>query len=186
MLEHIYNLFRERARKHLLIKSFHYTRTYNLGSGKDFYPAFVLEQDLSGNNSGQNGSIITNLCNFSILILPKETDNIIQLQNLAFSAGLNIIESIKQDKDCLFTIAPDWSYLTLVDYYDDDSVGCRFSLNLVSRNMENLCLLPEHFSDDKEFEKQIGINEFALNPQSKCETYTNKPLQFNLPTKKKQ
>jgi hypothetical protein len=51
--------------------------------------------------------------------------------------------------------------------------------------MENLCLLPEHFDPDKEFEKHIGINEFQLNPESKCETYTTKPLQFNLPTRKK-
>jgi hypothetical protein len=185
MLEQIYKLFRERARRHLLIKSFHYTRTYNLGSGKDFYPAFVLEQDLYGKNGGQNGNYITNTCNFSILIVPKKNERVIWLQSLAFSAGLNIIESIKQDKECEFYIQPDWSYISLVDYYDDNAVGCRFSLNIISKNLEDLCFLPEHFNDNKDFEKSIGINDFDINPQNGCEIYTNKPLKFNLPTKKK-
>ncbi|KAA6334837.1 hypothetical protein EZS27_016879 [termite gut metagenome] len=185
MLIKIYELFRERARKHLLFKSFIYTRTYNLGSGKDFYPTFVLEQDLSGGNGGQNGNFITHQVNFSVLILPKETDSIIKLQSLAYDAGVEIIESIKQDKECGFTIAPDWSYLTLVDYYDDNAVGCRFTCNLTSKNNVDICTLNEHFNPDKEFEKQIGINEFHLTPESKCETYLTKPLSFNLPVKKK-
>jgi hypothetical protein len=140
----------------------------------------VLEEPLFGKNGGQSGSIITNQCNFSILLIPKQGDKIIKMESLAFSAGLNIIESIKQDKECGFYIQPDWSYISLVDYYDDNACGCRFSLNLVSKNMENLCFLDEHFNPDKEFDKSVGINDFDVNPETGCEIFTNKSLKFDL------
>jgi hypothetical protein len=143
----------------------------------------VLEQDLYGKNGGQNGNYFTNSINFSILIIPKKNDRTIYLQSLAFSAGLNIIESIKQDKDCEFYIQPDWSYITLVDYYDDNSVGCRFSLNLLRKNGENLCFLDNHFNPDKQFDLPEAINDFDIEPDGSCEIFTNKPLKFNLKTK---
>ena len=88
MIESIINIFRQQAREHKLIKAFYYGRNYELGSGKEAYPLFWLEDPLRGNN---RNNTFSNSVSFSILFLPQSEESVSHLQNLAFSTGLNII-----------------------------------------------------------------------------------------------
>lgn len=182
MIKTIINTFRQQAREHKTIKAFYYNRNYEKGSGKDIYPLFWLEDPLIGHN--QN-NIFRSSANFTILFVPTQKDSIEELQNMAFSIGLNILERIKADRSAQIAIEPNWSYLTLQNYYDDDACGCRFSVNFTQRNMQNLCLIDEQFDANKEFEVKRGLKQFDVSPSNSCEVFTNKLPDFNLKTRKK-
>lgn len=181
MINSIINTFREQAREHKAIKAFYYNRNYEKGSGKDIYPLFWLEDPILGRN-GNN--IFTNSVNFSILFLPDKEHTIADMQNLAFSIGLNIIERIKKDRNLPISILPDWTYLTLRDYYDDNACGCRFSVNFTQLNMQNLCLIDEQFDKQGIFEENKPLNGFDVAPANNCEVYVNKFPVFDLKTRK--
>ena len=182
MIESIIDIFRQQAREHKLIKAFYYGRNYELGSGKEAYPLFWLEDPLRGNN---RNNTFSNSVSFSILFLPQSEESVSHLQNLAFSTGLNIIERIKQGRDTLgIFITPDWDYMTLSDYYDDNAAGCRFSVNFTQANMQNLCLIDQQFDTSKEFEKGQTLKSFDLSPASNCEVFVNKFPDFDLKIKK--
>lgn len=181
MIKSIVNIFKNQARQHKTIKAFMYGRNYEQGSGKDRHPLFWLEDPMTGQN--QNNTFV-NTINFSILFVPLAEDKIEDLQNLAFSTGLNIIERIKADNRQPINILPDWTYLTLTDYYDDSACGCRFTVNFTQRNMQNLCLIEEQFDINKAFEEKQGLNEFKVSPTNSCEIFTSKLPDFNLKTRK--
>lgn len=185
MIETIINIFRELARTHKTIKSFYYNKNYELGAGNEPHPLLWLEDPIMGNNVGVNGSVFSNSVNFSVLFVPDTEHTTEQLQSLAFSIGLNMIEKIKQDKESYFTIKPDWTYLTLSDYYDNNSVGCRFSCNLITKNISNLCLLPEQFDDNKQLEAETTLPDFDIKvTENGCETFTNKLPDFDIPVRR--
>lgn len=181
MITGIIDIFRNQAREHKAIKAFYYNRNYEIGSGKDIYPLFWLEDPLYGRN---RDNIFTNSVNFSILFVPKDKEDISSLQNLAFSIGLNIIERIKQNKEIGISITPDWTYTTLRNYYDDNAAGCRFSVNFIQRNMQDLCLIDEQFDPDKQFEQNNYLPEYNITPANNCDVFTNKFPVFDLKTKK--
>lgn len=181
MIHTIIEIFRKQAREHKTIKSFMYSHNYEKGNGRDMYPLFWLEEAIRGQNKD---NVFINSVDFAILFVPNDKQNKQDLQNLAFSIGLNIIERIKQNEKESINILPNWSYLTLSDYYDDDAVGCRFSVNFTQRNIQNLCLIDEQFDEDKEFDKKNGLVEFDVLPANGCETFTNKLPVFDLKTKK--
>ncbi|NDW09838.1 hypothetical protein [Dysgonomonas sp. 520] len=181
MIDIIVDTFKDVCRQHKLIKSFHYNRTYELGSGNDAHPLIWLEDPMYISNFGQVGQGLEINLNFSVLLIPQQNGITFQeCQNLAFSTGLNIIEYIK--KNSLLEIKPNWTALTLQRYYDDNTSGARFSLTVVHPNITNLCLLDEHFDTDKEFEVKELINDFDVTPASNCTTFVNKLPDFNLPT----
>lgn len=184
MIETIINTFRQLAKSHKTIQSFYYNKNYELGEGNEAHPLLWLEDPIMGNNTGTNGSVFTNSVNFSVLFVPAKGDDIAHLQSLAFSIGLNMIERIKQNRHSYFTIKPDWNYLTLSDYYDNDCAGCRFSCTLVTKNISDLCLLEEQFDDEKEFEDTNTINDFDITVKSNCETFVNKLPDFNIPLRR--
>jgi len=180
MVTNIVDIFRQQAREHKTIKAFYYNRNYEIGSGREKHPLLWLEDPIYGSN--QN-NIFVNSLNFSILLIPQKDQGVSDLQNLAFSIGLNIIERIKrQNKE--ICIRPDWSFITLRDYYDNGSCGCRFSLNFTQTNMQDLCLIDEQFDIDNEFDETKIISDFNISPENNCETYTNKFPEFNLKTVK--
>lgn len=181
MIASIIDIFKTQAREHKSIKAFYYNRNYELGSGKDNYPLFWLEDPISGQNKD---NVFSNSVNFSILFIPSETRKVNELQNLSFSVGLNIIERIKANKEIPISILPNWSYTTLRNYYDDNATGCRFSVNFTQRNMQNLCLIEEQFDINKEFEKNETLKDFIITPANNCETFVNKLPVFDLKTSK--
>ena len=181
MITSIINIFRKQAREHKAIKAFYYNRNYELGSGKDKYPLFWLECPINGRNQDNTFS---NYVNFSILFTPDKDKSTEELQNLAFSIGLNIIERIKQDRDSEISILPNWNYTTLRNYYDDNATGCRFSVNFTQRNLQNLCLIDEQFEDNGEFSENKPIKDFEVKPANNCEIFVNKFPTFDLKTRK--
>jgi len=181
MITTIINIFRKQAREHKAIKAFYYNRNYELGSGKDKYPLFWLECPINGKNQDNTFS---NSVNFSILFTPDKDKSIEELQNLAFSMGLNIIERIKQDRDSDISILPNWSYTTLRNYYDDSAIGCRFSVNFTQRNLQNLCLIDEQFDAGKEFDASSPLKDITTDPASNCEIFVSKFPKFDLKTRK--
>lgn len=181
MINSIVEVFRKQAREHKTIRSFYYNRNYEIGSGNETHPLFWLEDPISGHNQ-QN--IFTNNLNFSILFVPQQNEDILFLQNLAFSIGLNILERIKLDKQSPITILPTWTYLTLREYYDNNTCGCRFSVELIHRNMQNLCLIDEQFDNNKEFDKNQPLDSFEVSVSNSCETFVNKLPVFDLKTSK--
>lgn len=181
MIASIIDIFRTQAREHKVIKSFYYNRNYELGSGKDNYPLFWLEDPINGRNENNT---FTNSLNFAILFIPNDKQTVKELQNLAFSVGLNIIERIKANKESSISILANWSYTTLRNYYDDNASGCRFSINFTQRNMQNLCLIEEQFDINKEFEKNETLKDFVIDPANNCEVFVNKFPVFDLKTSK--
>lgn len=182
MINTIIETFRRQAREHKTIKAFMYGRNYEKGSGKDRYPLFWLEDPMTGRN--QDNTFL-NTVNFSVLFIPSKDQKAEHLQALAFSIGLNIIERIKADKQALISVSPNWTYLTLSDYYDDSACGCRFTVNFVQRNMQDLCLIDEQFDTEKEFEVQERFADFELSGSDTCEVFSGKLPDFNLKTKKR-
>jgi hypothetical protein len=144
MINNILQVFREQARRHRHIKSFYYQRTGSLGSGNEAHPVFWLEDPICGRNKN---NIFISSVNFSILFVPDNEQQILSLQNQAFSTGLDILEYIKQDRNSPVGILPEWTYITLRDYYDNNACGCRFSVDFTHRNMQNFCLMNECFDD---------------------------------------
>jgi len=181
MITGIIDIFRNQAREHKAIKAFYYNKNYEIGSGKDIYPLIWLEDPVNGRNQD---NIFTNSVNFSILFVPKDKEVISDLQNLAFSIGLNIIERIKKNKEIEINIRPDWTYTTLRHYYDDNATGCRFSVNFTQRNMQNLCLIEEQFDENKQFDDNKSLPDFSIDPANKCELFTPTFPKFDLKTRK--
>lgn len=181
MIKSIINIFRKQAREHKTIMAFYYNRNYELGGGNDKYPLFWLECPIIGRN---HDNTFSNSVNFSILFTPDRDKSIEELQNLAFSIGLNILERIKQDRDSVISILPDWSYTTLRNYYDDNATGCRFSVNFTQRNIQNLCLIDEQFEENGEFSENKPIKDFEVKPANNCEIFVNKFPTFDLKTRK--
>lgn len=181
MITTIIDIFKKQAREHKAIQAFYYNRNYELGSGKDQYPLFWLECPITGRN---DNNTFTNSVNFSILFSPNKDRTIEELQNLAFSIGLNIIERIKADRDSDISILANWTYTTLRNYYDDNAAGCRFSVNFTQRNMQNLCLIDEQFDTNKDFDKSKPLKDITVDPANNCEIFVNKLPQFDLKTRK--
>lgn len=179
MINSIVNTLAHQAREHRSIKTFYYHRNYELGSGKDTHPLFWLEDPIYGRN--QDNTFV-NSVNFAILFAPDKERNIADLQNMAFSIGLNIIERIKQDASAPFSIRPDWTFTLLRNYYDDDACGCRFSVNVAQRNMQNLCLIEEQFDIDKQWPETEHLPEFDTT--SGRQTFAGKLPVFDLKTRK--
>lgn len=181
MIATIIDIFRRQAQQHKTIKAFYYNRNYELGSGNETHPMFWLEDPIYGKNKD---NLFINTVNFNILFLPDRDKNVQYLQNIAFSVGLNIIERIKLN-DFGISIMPDWTYLTLRDYYDNDACGCRFTVNFTQANMQNLCLIEDQFDPDKKFESKQVLPDFTISPTGNCEVYVNKFPDFNIKTRKK-
>lgn len=174
-------MFRRQAREHKTIKAFYYDRNYELGSGKEKYPLFWLEDPVVGRNQE---NVFTNTANFSILFLPAKDKSTAELQSLAFSIGLNILERIKRDRANGVSLRPDWTFTTLQDYYDDNACGCRFTVNMTQVNMQNLCLIDEQFDEDKTFEMDSLLNGLSQTFDGKIDVFADKLPQFDLKTKK--
>lgn len=181
MINNIINLFKKQAYEHKTIKAFVYGRKNEMGSGKDTYPLFWLEDPVYGQNMN---NVFRNTVNFSILFLLDKEKNVREMQNLAFSVGLNIIERIKLDKVSGINILPDWSYLTLQNYTDDDACGCRFTLNFTQVNMQALCLIEEQFELGKVFKTNKSLPEIEAQSRNNCEIFSSKFPVFNLKTRK--
>lgn len=181
MINRIIEMFRRQAREHKSIRSFYYNRNYEIGSGNEVHPLFWLEDPIMGRN---NANTFTNTVNFSILFVPKEDAEIAHFQDMAFSIGLNILERIKHDHTIDVTILPSWSYLTLRNYYDNNACGCRFTVEFIQRNMQNLCLIEEQFDSLKDFDADRVLNDFELKTTNACETFVNKLPVFDLKTSK--
>ena len=178
MIHSIVNIFREQARCHKSIQSFYYNRNIELGSGNEAHPMLWLEDPITGLNQS---NLFINSVNFSILFIPDNGNDVLRLQNLAFSVGLNIIERIKQQQSDTVTILPDWTYITLRNYYDNDACGCRFSVNFNQLNMQNMCLIDEQFDNDCTLTQTSYLNSFNIGQQ---EVFADKLPVFDLKTSK--
>lgn len=178
MISSLIDIFCTQAREHKLITSFFYNRSYEQGSGREAHPLLWLEDPIYGRNEG---NVFVNSVNFSILFVPSDEDSVADLQNLAFSVGLNIIERIK-DQDNGLSVRPDWSFVTLRDYYDNGACGCRFTVNLIQPNMQNLCLIDEQFDADARFETESLLPQFAAAKADGQTVFVNKLPEFNLKT----
>lgn len=181
MVNFIVDLFKNEARMHKSIKSFHYDRNYELGAGHENHPVFWLEDPIIGRNK-QN--VFECTVNFSILLIPKYAGDELKYQDLSFSIGLNILERLKQ-QDNEVSILPSWDFITLREYYDNNACGCRFSVNMVIRNMQDLCLIEEQFDKSKQFEKKSSLSEFQINKIYGNEVFNDKLPVFDIKTSKK-
>ncbi len=181
MITAIIKSFRDQAQEHKAIRAFYYGRNFEKGSGKDIYPLFWLEDPLYGHN-GNN--IFINTVNFSILFLTAAGKTAAELQNLSFSTGLNIIERIKAQKG-LIGIQPGWTFTSLRDYYDDSAAGCRFSVNISIRNMQDLCLIDEQFETPGKFADMAKQENSGILPDGNNKVYTSGLPVFDLKTRKK-
>lgn len=181
MITDIISVFRTQARQHKTIKAFYYNRNYELGTGCENHPLLWLEDPIYGRN---HENVFVNSVNFSVLFLPEADKTVSELQNLAYSIGLNIIERIKAHENDI-RVRPDWTYTTLRNYYDNNACGCRFSVNFTQANMQDLCLIDEQFDPVGEFGTSLYLDDFEVKPSANGEIYAGKFPEFNLKTSKK-
>lgn len=87
------------------------------------------------------------------------------------------------DANVPVTVLPTWTYLTLRNYYDNNACGCRFSVDLVQRNMQDLCLIEEQFDSEKEFQSGNILSNFKIVGTN--ETFMDKLPVFDLKTSKR-
>ncbi|NDV79324.1 hypothetical protein [Dysgonomonas sp. 511] len=180
MINDILNIFRQQAREHKTIKAFYYNRNYELGSGNENHPLLWLEDPLTGKN---HDKLFVNTVNFSVLFVPETEEMVAQMQNLAFSIGLNIVERIKQNPSYGITIRPDWTYTTLRNYYDNNACGCRFTINFTQVNMQNLCLIEEQFDTEGQLVENASLAGFDIDAGG-YEVYAYKLPDFDIKTSK--
>lgn len=179
MIKDIVDTFYTLAKEHIMIKSFAYNSTNEIGEGNEKYPLLWLEEPIYASITGSNGNIVEYTINFSITLIPSTDLNVLECQNKAMSAGINIIEKIKNTLDG-YEVLNDWNVMTLRHYYDNDSAGCRFTMHLNTVNETDRCINDLQFDVNKEFDSASTINNFDVSPKSDCETFNNKLVDFDI------
>jgi hypothetical protein len=175
MINTIINALYDIASKQKYIRSFAYKKREHNGNGNEQYPMLFVEEPIFS-QINTLGNIITHQFSFSITMLPRNL-SVEDAQTSCFMWGLSIIQKLS-DK---FTVEKDWTVLTLRDYYDNNSAGVRFTVNVEEVNPTNSCTFDDlYFDDTKTFSSGDTIGEITINsPSGNCVTFNNK-IDFDL------
>lgn len=156
----IINRLYDISRKHPLIVSFIFNKTYRKGAGGTKYPCVWVDDPLSGQSDGINALRFT--ANMDVLDLPTAETSAASVQDWAFTAGLRIIEKLRADINVL-----GFNFVSLQDYYDDNAAGYRFTLTVSTANPVNRCA--NDSDDGKQFADDVsGLPDFLTDNPNGC------------------
>lgn len=168
IVDFIYNL----AREHKRIKGFVYGRAYNKGAGQDMYPLVWLDDPILGTSEGDN--VIRYTLNIDVLGIPEDAPaDTLTVQDAAFTAGLSIIEKIKQIRYTSGFSVDSFSFISLSDYYDDNAAGQRFTLSIKQANPVDRCA--DDFDPTKQFTSLKGLPSFLVANPDGCAIFSDVP-----------
>jgi hypothetical protein len=163
-------LFRELARQHKKIKGFIYGKGYEKGAGNEFYPLVWVDDPIYGNS---DNNTVQYTVNVDFTDIPVREEDVPRIQNEMIDTGLVFAEKIKQTRSGTGVGLRDFSFLTLRDYYDNNSAGVRFTYTLVGANPVDRC--SEDFDPDKEFEKGAALPDFDTDNPNGCAVFNGAP-----------
>lgn len=164
----IVNYFYELARQHKKLNGFVYGKGYEKGAAHDAYPLAWLDDPLYGTSVGNTLRYTINL---DILGIPANNDEVLAVQGAALSAGLSMIEKIKQVRPTSGISTDGFSFLTLRDYYDDNAAGIRFTLTVVQANPVDRCA--DDFDPTKQFPKVEALPDFLVDNPDGCAIFND-------------
>lgn len=165
----IINFIYELARQHKKIKAMYYGKAYEKGAGNHVYPLLWLDDPLLGRSVGP--SAFTWTLNVDILGLPTGPANVQATQDEAFTAGLAIIQRIKDTFPAHKTTIEGFTFMSLSDYYDDNAAGYRFTITLTQANPLNICV--EYFDPLNTFPAISVLPDFNLDNPEGCAVFND-------------
>lgn len=165
----IVDFFYELARQHKKINGFIYGKGDEKGAANEAHPLVWLDDPIYGQTENQT---IRYTVNVDILGIPETEEEVLEVQNAAYDAGLTFAEKIKQIRhDTGFSI-DGFTFLTLRKYYDNNAAGVRFTYIVIQANPVNRCA--DDFDITKEFPKVSALPSFTVENPNGCAVFNNK------------
>lgn len=159
----IVNFFYELAREHKRINGFIYGRSYEKGAANEAHPLLWLDDPIIG---ASTGNTIRYTVNLDIVGIPADNSEVLTIQSEALSAGLSIIERIKNVRSTSGFSIDSFSFITLRDYYDNNAAGQRFTLTIIQANPVNRCAVD--FDPAKQFPHTTALPDFNTDAPDGC------------------
>lgn len=165
----IINFIYELAAQHKKIKSMYYGKAYEKGAGNHTYPFLWLDDPILGRSAGASGIAWT--LNIDLLGLPTGPADVQNVQAEAFTAGLALIQRIKDTFPAHRISVDNYSFISLSEYYDDAAAGYRFTLQVTQANPLNICL--EYFDPLKTFPVTSALPNFLVDNPTGCAVFSD-------------
>ncbi len=165
----IVNFFYELARQHKRVNGFMYGKAYEKGAANDAYPLVWLDDPVYGISAG---NVLRYTVNVDVLDIPANAEEVLSVQDMAFTIGLSMIERIKNVRGVSGFGIDSFNFLTLRDYYDDNAAGVRFTLTVTQANPVNRCA--EDFDASKQFPTADALPDFLVDNPDGCAVFSDK------------
>lgn len=165
----VVNLLYELSRQHKQIRGFVYGKEYEQGAANEVYPLVWLDDPIYGQSVN---NILRYTVNTDILGLPEIAADVSDVQSSAFLVGLSFAEKIKKTQGATGFGVDGFTFLSLRDYYDNNSAGFRFTYTLTQANPINRC--GEFFDPSKEFVSVAVMPEFKVEHPDGCAVFNDK------------
>lgn len=165
----IVNLFYELARQHKQIKGFIYGKSYEKGAANEAHPLLWLDDPIYGQSINQT---LRYTVNIDILGIPENDEEVLDVQTAAFNTGLAIAEKIKQTQDKTGYKINGFSFVSLRDYYDNNTAGFRFTYTMIQANPVDRCA--DDFDPSKQFPDIKALPDFKVENPDGCAIFSDK------------
>lgn len=163
----IVNFFYELAREHKRINGFIYGKSYEKGAANEAHPLVWLDDPILANSVGNTLRYSVNL---DILGLPANDDEVLDVQGAALTAGLSMIERIKNVRAVSGFNVSDFNFITVRNYYDNNAAGVRFSLTVTAANPVDRCA--DDFDPNKQFPTTEALPDFTTDNPDGCAVFS--------------
>lgn len=165
----VVSLLYELSRQHKQIKGFVYGKGYEQGAANEAYPLVWLDDPVYGQSVNK---VLRYTVNVDILGIPENEANVLDVQSSAFLVGLSFVEKIREMQAVTGFGVDGFAFLSLRDYYDNNSAGFRFTYTLTQANPINRC--GDFFDPQKEFVRAEAMPEFMVEHPGGCVVFNDK------------
>lgn len=150
MYKTICNYIGETALKHIAVKSYKYqNKTLINAQGNNRYIQFIIE-NTPYFQFIKTANVYTLTINIDILGFPKGEADVLDVQNMCFQVGNEVLAYIKGDYKYKGILSIyDWDFLFVTHFSDDSASGVRLTLELVVPNPIDLCTFMDNFDEDQ-------------------------------------
>jgi hypothetical protein len=162
------------ARQHTKINAFFYGKSYEKGAGHEAHPLVWFDDPLTGATANASSSntlgVLRFTCNVDFLGIPTNEKEVLRVQSEAFNVGLEFAEKIRKATNGVSV--PDFSFVTLRDYYDNSAAGCRFTYSIIAANPVDICA--DEFDPNGQFKERVGLPIFSIENPNGCAIFRDK------------
>lgn len=186
MIKQVYDLVKELATKHRLIRGFKYDQlSKGAGIGEDNTPLVFLEMPIYFDTYKVMDGSIPCTFNIDIVLNPQALENYnvrqltdVSCQEIASQIAQQFIARMKNLylNDESTVNVQSYSILTLQRWYDDASYGVRLTVNATIVNEINFCMDEDYFDEKKELDENTILPEIDTDDAQCCV-----PLSYKLP-----